>query len=157
VRTLPADGEPFLGLYDTHLEGNVGITNAEMGERDYAHYLRPLGIRNTDAVRVWHLRGYALNLMADAGCEAAVKWLRRNEIGFWFLDPYSSVLAWSGVDENSNDEVARFLVRLDTVKVEAGVRELVVVAHYGRRSSRPAPNTYAARRSSTTGPTSAGT
>jgi hypothetical protein len=132
-----ADGEPFLGLYDTALEGKVGYINAEMTERDYRDYLAPLGIVHPERMCAWHLRGYSLNLLSDAGAESAVEWLRRNEVGFWFVDPWSSLCAWAGVNENSNDEVGRLLVRLDQVKVEAGVRELVVCAHCGRADFEP--------------------
>jgi len=127
------DGEPFLGAYDTTLEGNVGFFNCEMTKRDWRDYAALLQVGQTNRVRAWHLRGYALPLLSDAGSAAAVEWLRRNEVGFWVLDPWSSITKWAGVSENSNDEVGQLLLRLDQIKLEAGVSELFICAHTGRK------------------------
>ena len=108
-----ADGEPWLGRYDTHLEGNVGIFNAEMNVADDVEYWARLGVRNADRIRIWHLRGYRLDLLTDAGTEAAIDWLRGNEVGFGIIDPLQSLVSWSGTNSNDNDEVARLLDRID--------------------------------------------
>lgn len=126
-----ADGEPFVGL-DTRLEGNVGWLSAEMAAADWREYMSALGVRRTDRVHAWHLRGYQLPLMNDNAAERAVEWLREREVGFWVVDSHARLCAWSRVSENSNDDVAALLTRLDVIKAEAGVRELLHVCHFGR-------------------------
>ncbi len=126
------DGQPFLGCFETRLEGNVGWFSAEMAQRDWRTYMEVLRIEETDRVHAWHLRGYRMPLMDDAAAERAVGWLREREVGFWVVDSHARMCAWSRVSENSNDDVAMLLARLDEIKAEAGVRDLLHICHFGR-------------------------
>lgn len=127
-----ADSEPFLGGFATTLRGDVGFLNAEMDRYDWRDYMAQLAVREVDRIRSWHLRGYHLPLLTDAGAERAIQWLQDNEVRFWIVDSWARLCAWSGVNENHNDEVARLTARLDEIKTEAGVGELLLVAHTGR-------------------------
>lgn len=131
------DGEPWLDRYDTSVDGHVGIWNGEMSPSDDAVYWAPLGVRNADRIHVWHLRGYRLDLLNDYTAEVAVDWLLDNGVGYAIIDPWASLIAWAGLRSNDNDDAALLLTRLDQIKREAGVSELLVSAHTGRAAQEP--------------------
>jgi hypothetical protein len=132
-----ADGVPFLGHFDVNPpDGRVGIWNAEMDSLDQRDYLEGTGIRNTDGVVVWDLRGHRVDLMVDAHREAAVEWLRDNHVAYWILDPWAEVAAWSGFSVSSNEDIALLVQRVDQVALDAGVGELLIVHHAGWEGGR---------------------
>lgn len=86
---------------------------------------------------IWNLRGYRLPLTSDAAAEAAVKWLKDNDVAYWIIDPWARICAWSDVDENSNPEVGPLLQRVDEIASDAGVADVLVVHHAGHTKGRP--------------------
>jgi RecA-family ATPase len=127
-----ADGAAFLGKFAVQApSGRVGFWNAEMDAEDFEQYLREAGIENADGVAIWNLRGYRVDLLTDAGRDAAVAWLRSNDVAYWIVDPWARICAWSHVNENDNGEVGSLLQRVREVADDAGVAELLYVHHAG--------------------------
>jgi hypothetical protein len=132
------DGTPFLGAFDVEpLTGRVGIWNMEMGARDQVSYLAATGVQRADRIQVLNMRGYGIDLMTDAGRDAAVKWLQDHEVEYWILDPWQEVCARAGVDYENNTEIAPLLQAIDEVMQRAGVGEILIVHHVGWEGSRP--------------------
>jgi hypothetical protein len=132
------EGSQFLGQFAVkRVEGRVGVWNAEMEADDYETYLKQAGVTKTDRVVIWNLRGYRVPLTSDAAAEAAVEWLRSNDVRYWIIDPWSRVCSWSGADENVNAEVGPLLQRVDEIASDAGVTEVLVVHHAGHLRGRP--------------------
>lgn len=132
------EGSNFLGQYAVKaVDGRVGVWNAEMEADDYETYLRDAGVARTDKVCIWNLRGYRVPLTSDAAAEAAVNWLRDNEVSYWIIDPWARVCSWSATDENVNAEVGPLLQRVDEIASDAGVSDVLVVHHAGHVRGRP--------------------
>ena len=76
------------------------------------------------------LRGHVLPLHVPLVFDHAVEWLKEREITFLIIDTYARAY---GGDENNNAAVSRFLDTLDMLKEDAGVVDLVLTAHTGRK------------------------
>jgi RecA-family ATPase len=129
-----ADDEPFLGEFETDLTGRVALLNYEMNSYQYRAWLRDIGIENIDAMAApLHLRGYALPFWNPEWMKRVCDWLEAQEVGFLIADPATS--AWRGLvlDSNSNDQVAAFTHALNEVKRVAGVQDLLLTHHLGRK------------------------
>ncbi|MFY9265629.1 MAG: AAA family ATPase [Solirubrobacterales bacterium] len=129
-----ADRQPFLGQFDvTPLDGRVAFWNYELDDDMFRDWMRDVGVENPDRVaRPLHLRGRVLRLWEPAVAETVIEWLKGSEVEFLIVDPVAR--AWRGLvtDENDNAQVAAFTDALDTIKREAGVRDLVLSTHMGR-------------------------
>jgi hypothetical protein len=130
VRSM-VDNEPFLGRFDTHLENNVGVLDYELTEDDCDDMYARFGIRKTHRVFVESLRGKGFSLANDFHVEGLVKFLNRMDIEFLVVDPFGRAMAGFG-SENENDDVRRFLMRLDEVMAETDVRGMLIPVHTGR-------------------------
>jgi AAA domain len=127
-----ADGTAFLDEFAVQApSGRVGFWNVEMDAEDFEQYLREAGIENADGVAIWNLRGYRVDLLTDVGRDAAVEWLKANDVAYWIVDPWARLCAWSHVNENDNGEVGSLLQRVREVADDAGVAELLFVHHAG--------------------------
>jgi hypothetical protein len=127
-----ADGSAFLGEFGVQCPiGRVGFWNAEMDPEDFEGYLREAQIENADGVAIWNLRGYRVDPLTDAGREAAVDWLKDNDVSYWIVDPWARICSWSRVNENDNGEVSTLLQRIREIADDAGVAELLLVHHAG--------------------------
>jgi hypothetical protein len=128
-----ADRVPFLGQFDVHPDPDkpvVTIFNYEMSEDQMQRWLMKVGINNTDLVNVVHLRGLSYPLaLPEVRAELAAR-LADSGTGLWVVDPASRAFSGSG-DVNSNSDVATWLGWLDEVKLNAGVRDLVLNIHMG--------------------------
>ncbi len=132
------EGSQFLGRFAVkRVDGRVGVWNAEMEADDYESYLQQAGVTKTNRVVIWNLRGYRVPLTSDAAAEAAVEWLRSNNVKYWIIDPWSRICSWSGADENVNSEVGPLLQRVDEIASDAGVAEVLIVHHAGHLRGRP--------------------
>jgi hypothetical protein len=130
VRAL-ADSEPFLGRFDVApLSGRIAVFNYELSDTQFRHWLREIGVRNTDAVSVLNLRGFRLPLTSPTVEDWIVNWLVEHEISFWIADPFARAAV--GTDENSNTEVGVWLDTFDVIKGRAGVQDAVLPTHTGR-------------------------
>jgi hypothetical protein len=130
VRSL-VDRTPFLGTFGVGADsGTVAVWNYEVGPSQFRRWLRDAGIVNVERVVVLHLRGYTLPLHTSRGESWAVEWLSQHKCTTWIVDPLARAL--SGLDENSNQDVGRFLETLDNVKQQTDVTDLVMPTHTGR-------------------------
>jgi hypothetical protein len=128
-----ADGEPYLGFFDTHLEGRVAYLNYELDADMFRAWLRDVGVRNTDRVTApFHLRGRSLPFWTKPVHSGLVEWLQANDVGVLILDP--AARAWRPLveEENSNSQMAAFTEAVDELKHDAGIREVVIATHTGR-------------------------
>ena len=132
VLKAAADGTPFLGR-DVHMNGGrVAWLNGEMDRDDFLDYLAPMQIQNMERIAVRNMRGRRLNLMNDYVADEFVKWLKANEVEWWWVDSWRVLCSWSGVNENRNEEVDLLTARVDQIKREAGVETFTALAHTGR-------------------------
>jgi hypothetical protein len=144
-----AAGLPFLGEFDTHLDGTVYAVNAEMTRWDYLDTWRNvavnLGLSEGELkgaathIKFLHCReeGIRLDFTSDAVCGAITTNLYDWGARWWFLDPWKDLLAWSGVKMNDNAGVAELLQRIRTVADEAEVRLTVISMHTTQQAAEP--------------------
>lgn len=133
VRSL-ADGVPFLGHACTAVTGGVALFNYENTERQQRAWLRALGITNQDRVHVLHLRGSALSLNVPQVRSYVTQWLRERAIEVWIPDPYLRAAQGVVLNENDNGQANVFTGVLDEIKLESGVREIVMPAHSSNKN-----------------------
>lgn len=130
VRSL-VDCEPFLGCFEVaELDGRVAFWNYEMAPQSIRAWFASLAINRIDRVTLLNLRDQPFHLVGPAPEREAVEWLKQHEIGFWIIDPF--VRAY-GSNENDNELVSRFLEALDSIKARAGVVDLLLLHHMGRK------------------------
>jgi hypothetical protein len=126
-----ADGKPFLGRFDVEpVEHRVALLNYEMGEAMMRRWLRDLGIVHTERVYVVNLRGMSLPLTDGLAYEWIANRLKDSGVTTLIIDPHARAIG--GLDENSNADMTIFTNRLDDLKAEVGIREIVLVSHTGR-------------------------
>ena len=127
-----ADDNPFLGRYGINdHDRNIVIFNYEVEPRQYRQWMREVGIKNTDRVKLVHLRGLRMPMTSDYVQEKVIDILREFDAQTWIVDPLARAFVGSG-DENSNSDMGLFLDTLDVIKYEANVENLIVAAHTGR-------------------------
>lgn len=132
VRAL-LSGEDFLGLGVRPIEEGRRITywDCEL-ERSYSRaQFAQVGIERTQDLALVPMKGHAPSLMTVTGMEWAIAHLRDRQTDVWIIDTFSRV--FDG-DENDNSAVTAFLLRLDEIKVRAGVREIYLIHHSGHPS-----------------------
>lgn len=128
-----ADGERFLGAYNvTPPDGRIALFNYEVDDRQYRRWLRELNIAAAPLVSVLNLRGYRLPVVVDHVEDWIVQWLTERDVKVWIVDPFARAFTGSGLSENDNTEVGRFLDTLDVIKARAGVSDLILPTHTGR-------------------------
>src|SRR5262249_33584776 len=81
---------------------------------------------------VLHLRGYRLPFWTPTARDFLIDWLAERAVSFLIVDPWARAFTGAG-SENSNEDVGRVLDALDEIKRRAGVADLLVVAHTGRK------------------------
>ena len=125
-----ADGVSFLGKYEiTFDEGTAALWDYEMDQRMYSSWLRAMNIENRDrVVPPAHLRGLPNPLLRPEIC---VEWLRERKVKYWILDSAIRASAGYVANENDNSQVNEFFSVLETIKVEAGVEDVLIVHHLG--------------------------
>lgn len=133
IRSL-ADGDPFLGAYETERADRVILLDNELSPNMVRLWLREQGVRKTDAVDVISLRG-KLSSFNILDPEVRTKWVRHlGPADVLILDCLRPVLDAIGLSEAT--EAGRFLVAFDELAREAGIRELVLVHHMGHSNER---------------------
>lgn len=133
-----ADGVPFLGQFQCKPEEDkpvVTIFNYEMSEGQFRRWLRRFRIENLDRIHVVHLRGVSLPLALPEIREEVVSWLKEANTGLWIVDPASRAMTGLG-DGSDNADVNVFTAYLDEIKMQAGVRDMVVNIHMGHAASQ---------------------
>ena len=135
-----ADGKAFLDRFIVRpVAGTVFILNYEVSEATATEWLRPLDIVHTDRVVMLTVRGRGVPLLSDAGAEWLITMLRTHDAEVGIIDPAGRAFTSAGgLNENDNSEVLRFTGRLDEIKTEAGVGELVLPIHGNRGATEGA-------------------
>lgn len=124
-----ADGEPFLGKFQTHLDGNVGIWNLEMERLDYRDVFWPMRIQNPGKIRMAHLRGWSVPFLEPYPMDQVYRWLGENQVRWWFLDPWKNVCSANGVSINDNAGVQRLVEKIQEIQARAGLTLVVIPMH----------------------------
>ncbi|WP_367402488.1 AAA family ATPase [Kocuria marina] len=133
LRSL-VDGDPFLGQFKTEPVQRVALIDNELDERTVRRWLRAQGIRNTQAVHVYPLRGKAgaFNLLDDT---VRAQWARELAgVDVVLFDCLRPALDALGLDENH--DAGRFLVAFDALLSESGATEATLVHHMGHSGER---------------------
>jgi len=132
IRSL-ADGVPFLG-YACAAVTSVALFNYENTERQQRAWLRALGIEQLNRVHVLHLRGSALSLNVPQVRAYVTQWLAERAVEVWIPDPYLRAAQGIVVNENDNGQANVFTGVLDEIKLESGVKEIVMPAHSSNKN-----------------------
>lgn len=125
------DEEPLFDRYAvTPVEEGARIAwwNAELSEPQARRWARDLEVQNLDALISLHLRGRAVPLDAPHVQDWAVKWLKRNNVKVWILDPLGALCT---AEEKDNTAIRAWLRALDNVKKRAGVDTMIIAHHSG--------------------------
>jgi hypothetical protein len=130
-------GQRHPGFTVLPVSGTVTLLDFEMSEHQLREWLRDQEIKNLDRVRVQLMRGSGpWDIRED---DVRARWadaLRAAQTEVLIVDPLGPVMQSLGIEENSNTEVGRFLVKLDELCHQAGVCELFVVHHTGHEGER---------------------
>lgn len=125
-------GEPFLDRLVQFDEAySVAWFNGEMERDDFTDYAEPIGIPG-ERFALMHLRGRRLPILNDHVADWVIKWLVEHNCKLWVVDSWRRLCAWSGVPENSNEDVERLTDQIDYIKKESGVLGFLALAHTGR-------------------------
>lgn len=125
------DGTPFLGSLET-VPARVAFWNGEMDREDFTDYMRHLGVQHSERMSVYHLRGYRVSLLSDAGMEHAITWLNDHASEVWLEDSWARLCAWAGVNGNDNAGVADLCAAIDEIKTATQVATFMPTVHTGR-------------------------
>ena len=135
VRSL-VDGSPLLGSFEVSRTARVGVLDFEM-HRDMVHqWLADQGIRNTDNVTVFPLRGKAstFDILDVATRREWAAMLRERNLDVLVLDCLRPVLDALGLSEDK--EAGRFLVHFDELLNESDISDALTVHHMGHSGER---------------------
>jgi hypothetical protein len=136
MRSL-CDHTPFLEEHKVRALGDderVSFWSLEMDPNDlYDNYLIPQQMEHWDRLCVLNGRGYSVNILTDVGRAWAVNVLKRGNAGVWIIDSWSRLCDSVGADENVNAEVKPLTAAIDRIKREAGIKEVYILAHTGRK------------------------
>src|SRR5205823_344175 len=104
-----ADGEPFLGEFETSLTRKVAYFNYELGADMARQWIREIDVKEQDRVAPpLHLRGYNLPFWDQDEMERVAEWLCVYDVEYLMIDP--AARAWRPLvdDENDNSKMAAF-------------------------------------------------
>lgn len=142
VRAL-VDGENFLGRYTVDQEGeeggvSVSVLDTEMTPGKLLAWYQALGLKNPGAVQLASLRGHVgeLDFLDPDSPRYAALVDKYAGSDVYVLDPAGPLLAALGLDENSNEDVQRFLSAWDRFVEDLGGTESIVVHHAGHNGGR---------------------
>jgi hypothetical protein len=122
-------GEQFLDSFPVErLTGRVVTLNYEVTGEQYAAWMDDIGVPR-DRLYVVNMRGRR-NLLADEdGRRELIELIQAQDGEVLIVDPFGR--AYTGRSQYDPAEVTPWLVRLDEVAEQAGVRELVMTVHAG--------------------------
>lgn len=125
------DGRQFLSRFATVMDGRVYYMNYELTEQDVQMRMGCQRIRNQEDIKVLQLRGEANPLATEEGRAWLVQRLKRTKTQCWVIDTFRA--AYTGVSHNDNAEVGKFTRMLDEIKQQAGVPNMILSHHFGRK------------------------
>jgi hypothetical protein len=130
------DGEPFMDYFEVLETRKVYLLDFEMTDRMLQGWLERQGIRNKRSITVHPLRGTA-STFAITDDKTRALWARMIEdtgAEVLILDPLRPVIDALNIKEAN--EVGPLLQAFAALKVEAGIREGLVVHHHGHGAQR---------------------
>lgn len=125
-----ATGTPFLGRPVKPLEGTVVCWDAELDLNYAVDQFRTMSMPReaTDRIVYRNLKGYPLPLHTEQAFNWAVADLIEQKCEVLIIDTFGRLFTG---DENSNNEVRDWLLRLDLLKRRANVQSIILVTHTG--------------------------
>jgi hypothetical protein len=127
-------GEPFLDRFDVRpVDGQVVVLNFEVSGRQIARWYDEIGVPHRSCYVV-NLRGRRNPFTDDAGISELADLIRLHDGEVLMVDPFGR--AFTGSDQNNASEVGPWLSTLDRLATQAGIREVVLVAHAGWNPER---------------------
>lgn len=141
IRSL-LTGEAFLGYFDCEaiaVGESLLLVDLEMNpDRVRAELRSQISFSNLPrerqaALKVACLRGQAAKFdITDVEVRAYwVAFCQENNVTTLILDPLAPLLGFLNTDENDNTMINRFFQQLDEFKIEAGIKDMIVVHHCG--------------------------
>jgi hypothetical protein len=138
VRCL-ADGEPFLGRYPVDRpDGGVFILDYESTRALAKKWYQAAQIKHPERVYLKLLRGQPNPFSTAPGRADLIQEIRASKATVLIADPLSVLLEDLREEENDNHATRKGLDDLRRLATEAGVSEVVVVAHAGKSKERGA-------------------
>ncbi len=122
-------GKEFLDFFPVRrIKGSVGVWNYEVSAAQFSRWANESG---TDPERLYvnNLRGRPSPLTDPVRRAEAVRRLREHDVQVLIVDPFGR--AFTGVEQNSNSEVQRWLDDLDVFAHEAGIESVILTTHAG--------------------------
>lgn len=133
------NGTPFLGKFDTRpVEGKICFLNYELSKALFAKWARDMDLSGPDSP-ILHIdaRGNSNPLATDHGREWLIKQLKAQGVEVLIVDVFGVAFAGSG-EENSSTDVRKWLEKLSDVRINAGLKELILTAHAGKDADKGA-------------------
>jgi hypothetical protein len=137
--TEGVEGVGNLGKVTPLIDGQKAmVVDLELDRRTIRRWFRDQRITNTGAVLVESLRGRigVFDIKDPERRAAWAKHLIQRDVKVLVIDCLGPLLAHYGADENSNTEVGQVLAAMESLKLEAGVEELILVHHAGHNGER---------------------
>lgn len=131
-----ADGDAFLGHFECAkiVDGEtILLVDLEMNEERVQTEIMAQGIENLDCLRIMCLRGSAeqFDITNDEAFEFLTAYCKQENVKTLIIDPLAPLLGLLGLDENDNSVITKFFQQLDTLKLQAGIRDMLVTHHCG--------------------------
>lgn len=125
-------GKPFLNKFTVHETLKVAYFDLEQGQSRIQEMMAPLPGLDRRKLRYYDLNGQGrqLDLRIDGLRQAWARELMAHGVEILVVDPLSSVIAGTQVDENSS-QVRELLDAFDALAREAGLRGVIMVDHAG--------------------------
>lgn len=130
------DGDPFMDHFEVMETRSVALLDFEMTEVMLQEWMKRQGIRNRRSVSLLPLRGMASTFQITDD-KTRARWARMIEdtgAEVLILDPLRPIIDALGLKEAN--EVGPLLQAFAALKVEAGIREGLVVHHHGHGAQR---------------------
>ena len=127
-------GEPFLGEFDVEpISGSVLVLNYELTQDMTAEWMSDLNLTAHDRLLTLNIRGQTVPLLSDDGAAWLIDLCQTHGVEVLRIDPAARMMTAAGKhDENDNNAVKLICDRLDFIKAEAGVSEMIVAIHASR-------------------------
>jgi hypothetical protein len=136
IRSL-VDGDPFLGIFHTQpIDGGLVLLDTEMSRRMSRRWFSSQGIKNTDLIDIWFMRGYvsSFNILTPAGRKRWAAEFRASEASFAILDCVADVLDTFGLSEDK--DMGQLLAAWKETMEMSGIAESLLFHHMGHSNER---------------------
>ncbi|WP_336819494.1 AAA family ATPase [Gordonia sp. MMO-8] len=126
-------GDDFLGEFEVvPVNGTILNLNYELTSDMAAGWMNDMGL-DDDRMLTFNLRGFSVPLLSDDGAAWLIEQCTKYGVEVLQIDPAARMMTSAGVNaENDNDAVKAICDRLDAIKQEAGVTEMIVAIHANR-------------------------